>query len=483
MTYAAKATNDLQMPPTAAPTNQKGAKNLKTSNPDDKTGVAVGVPVPKGLKALAHQIIAFHWAVERLAFHSIYLALDAGLGKTIVAAMLANHFKDSTFFYVCPPFLVGNTKAEFYKWCFHKCEKLYVIPDSMIRIRQSKNGEIIYKSPEVELFQEALFEAVAEDKGPPFLIVDEAHRYKNFSAKRTKALMKAIVPYFKGRVIYMSGTPLPNSRAKELWGILLVSATRIFGARFFDYGLKYCGGYKTEFGWDFNGFTNRKEWKARITKSFMLRQKKDVLNLPPKIEGLLTVGEGMPPLISAVERKILEAYSPVDLIEGEISKINGKESLHLATYLRLLGKYKLKWSLPYLKSLLEETDESILIFAIHKETIAELKKELADYLPCVITGDVPKAKRQEIVREYQTNHLRRVFIGNIAACGVGFTLTKASRVVFVEFSWVDGENTQAADRAHRIGQKGMVQVQYIVLKDSFDRKRMEVLLKKRQLSI
>src|SRR5690606_36049177 len=127
----------------------------------------------------------------------------------------------------------------------------------------------------------------------------------------------------------------------------------------------------------------------------------------------------------------------------------------------------------------EETHENILLFAIHKATVAGLAEKLKEYKPLVITGDVHEDKRQDLVNTFQASKAHRVFNGNIQACGVGFTLTKATRVLFVEFSWVDGDNQQASDRAHRIGQNQSVLVQYVVLKDSFDRTHMEVLLKKR----
>lgn len=421
---------------------------------------------PSHLFPLQHQLEALAWAIRNLeAGKPTYLALEPGLGKTIIAAMISNYFKGATIFYVCPPFLTTNTSEEFTKWTFEK--KLYLLPDSMIAKPKTL---------------EAFVEAVRECKNP-ILIIDEAHRFKNEGTKRSRALFKNILPHFERRAVFMSGTPLPNSRPKELWAILKNSAPKLFGTNFFSFGLKYCGGFRDAFGWNFDGFTNRKEFKARLCKSFMLRMKKDVLNLPPKVEGLLTVGEGIPPIVSKVEKKILAEYSPEDLVEGEITRIAGKAALHLATYLRLLGEYKLKYVLPFIESLLEETKESFLIFAVHKDTIGKLEKALSAHEPLVITGDVPKAKRHELVKEFQTNPARRIFIGNIQACGVGFTLTKATRVIFVEFSWVDGENSQAADRAHRIGQGQSVLVQYVVLKDSFDRQRMETLLKKRALSI
>jgi SWI/SNF-related matrix-associated actin-dependent regulator 1 of chromatin subfamily A len=414
---------------------------------------------------MKHQLDAVNWVLNRRVS---YLALDPGLGKTIVAAMVANAL-DAHVFYVCPPFLTQNTDYEFTKWTFKK--KLHLLPDSMLS-KENTLKELIQKIKSVER---------SENK---ILIVDEAHRFKTATTNRSSALFLRILPYFNDcKIVFMSGTPMPNSRPMELWPILKGAAPEVFPMTKFSYGIKYCGGYKDTFGWKFDGFTNKQEFKARIFRRFMLRQKKELLNLPPKLEGLLTVGEDIPPVVSAIEKRVLEHYSPQDLIEGKIKVLNNVAELHLASYLRLLGEYKLKYALPFIQSLLEETKENLLIFAVHKKTVEGLTLALKDYDPLVITGDVNKTKRQGLVNEFQENPDRRVFIGNIQACGVGFTLTKATRVLFLEFSWVDGENQQASDRAHRIGQKSSVLVQYVVLKDSFDRTRMEVLLRKRSNAI
>jgi DNA helicase INO80 len=64
---------------------------------------------------------------------------------------------------------------------------------------------------------------------------------------------------------------------------------------------------------------------------------------------------------------------------------------------------------------------------------------------------------------------------------LGFNLTKACRVVQVEFSWVYDENRQVFDRAHRYGQKNDVLVQYVVYKNSIDRKVIETAMRKKAL--
>lgn len=418
---------------------------------------------------LRFQVDAVKFAIARLKNNKpVYLALDPGLGKTICAAIVYNFFnaKGSTkAYYVCPPFLTSNTDSEFTKWCADK--KLYLLPDSMIAKQKTLD---------------ALQEDIDCWRGDKILFIDEAHRFKNEHSKRSRALLKKILPHFK-KVVWLSGTPIPNGRPVEIWPILRASAPEIFGREFFPYGLKYCGGYANDFGWDFSGFTNRNEWKARIQRTFMLRMKKgQVLKLPPKTESLLTVGEGLTAALSNLEHKILNQIGP-DVYEGKIAKQHGKDELHISTYLRLLGEHKVKHCLPYIENLLEDTKENILLFCVHKETLAKLRYALQDYEPLVIDGATPKARRQELVNLYQTDPKHRLMILNITAGGVGYTLTKASRVIFVEFTWVDGDNSQASDRAHRIGQQFEVLVQYVVLKGSIDRKRMEVLLNKRRLSI
>lgn len=408
-----------------------------------------------------HQERAINFALARPV---AYLALDPGLGKTIVAALLKAR-RGCAVIYICPPFLATNTKAEFEKWS--STDELFVFSDSMLSQSLAEIKTLSAKYPEA------------------LLIVDEAHRFKNYLRKstdsdRARVLFEKILPLFDN-VVFMSGSPMPNSRPMELWPFIRYGAHPDFsGMSYFNFGLKFCAGRKDFFGWKFDGFTNKQEFCKRLFNNFMLRQKKELLNLPPKIEGLLTVGEDLAPVVSKIEREVLKRYSPEDLVKGELVAIHGaKVAEFLPTYLRHLGGFKLKYALPYIENLLEDTKENILVFAVHRAVISQLASALETYAPLVITGDTPKEDRQDLVNEYQTNPARRLFIGNIQSCGVGFTLTKATRVLFLEFSWVDGDNVQASDRAHRIGQGQSVLVQYVVLKNSFDRTRMEVLLKKR----
>jgi len=56
------------------------------------------------------------------------------------------------------------------------------------------------------------------------------------------------------------------------------------------------------------------------------------------------------------------------------------------------------------------------------------------------------------VNEFQAGNLKGVAV-SIKAGGVGLTLTRAWKAVFVDLDWVPGANQQAEDRICRIGQE------------------------------
>lgn len=422
---------------------------------------------PKGLAPFDFQLKSVEFASSRPKdLPHTYLALDPGLGKTIVARILLNRLARRQVlrcYFVTPPFLAANVKAEFDKWGTSKVE-LHVIADTALA-NEERVTELLWD--------------ICLSNERSILIVDEAHRFKNEKSKRSRGLFRLARPF--RRIVFLSGTPLPNSRPIELWPIVSRYAPSLFGRNFFQFAKRYCGAHKTFFGWKFDGFSNKAEFKRRLFDSgFMLRlRKKDCINLPPKVESILTVGAKMPAVVSKLEREILKRYTVEDLVQGRIARREKKDALHLAEYLRLLGTYKLKYTIPVIEALLEETNECLILFAQHKDVIAKLQRHFRKYKPCVITGETPKRKRQKVVDLFQSKSGPRLFIGNIEACGIGFTLTRATQVIMVEFSWRDGDNVQATDRAHRIGQTRSVLVRYVVLAGSVDAKRLTVVLNKR----
>lgn len=426
------------------------------------------IPFPEGLTPYPFQLKE----TERALNHNhYYLALDPGLGKTICAALYQNALK-LPMVYVCPPFMCANVEAELKKWGFEKTfarvgrdelrgnPRVVIVPDSIL----SREETIL-----------ALQEWMS--RGPCILIADEAHRYKNAKAKRTKTFFKEIAP-FANRILFLSGTPLVNGRPMELYPVLSNCATNVIGYRnFFEFGTYFCDGFEGPWGWDFTGVSNFPEFLGNVKKMFMSSVKKhEVLpELPDKVERMVFIDDKIPSKLEKLERSILKDHKT-----DQVSSVIGDE--HISTYRKDLGLEKSKAAAKYVKELLDDTDESILLFAIHREAIKSLTENLAEYEPLVITGDVDKDERFRRAEKFQGISGPRLMILNIQAGGVGFTLTKATRVVFSEFSWVEGENSQAADRAHRIGQKNSVLVDYLLYRDSLDAYVLDKTLNKKTIT-
>jgi SWI/SNF-related matrix-associated actin-dependent regulator 1 of chromatin subfamily A len=425
---------------------------------------------PVGLAPLPFQEDAAKFALSR---NRSYLWMDPGLGKTIVACLIMNELVSSTIIYVCPPFLCLNVEDEILKWTQRKVAiegrgdhpfpgNVWIIPDSRLD-RESTQKR----------FKHLLRISKAGQRSV-VLFVDEAHRFKSEKSGRALYLLEGYAPKIR-RQVWMSGTAMPN-RPLELYNVLSKCApeTIDFMSRN-EYGLKYCGGRWNGHGYDFKGATNVKELASKVIGTFMLRLKKSLLGLPPLTEELLIIGEELTPALVALDRELLKQFSPEDLM-GYLAP-----NEHVSTYRKELGKIKAKAVLPYLKSLMEETDDHIIIATVHRDAIAILKAGLAKYNPAVIDGTVATDKRLGIAKAWQASKKDRLMLLNNIAGGLGFNLTKACRVVQVEFSWVYDENRQVFDRAHRYGQKNDVLVQYVVYKNSIDRKVIETAMRKKAL--
>jgi SWI/SNF-related matrix-associated actin-dependent regulator 1 of chromatin subfamily A len=308
-------------------------------------------------------------------------------------------------------------------------------------------------------------------------IFDESHYLKSRTAKRTKAvLLKNAVA---SRCIYkyfLTGTPILN-RPAELYPVLKAVAPHIIEPynTFEKFAYHFCGAYWDGFQLIATGATHMDELCTRLQSGFMLRRlKKDHLkDLPAKQYQMIVLPAEDAKTKDRIKKEFTfskEDASLVSFSEGgaEISKI--RHDLALS---------KVETCIEHIKGVLEES-QKLVVFAYHKDVIAQLANGLWDFAPVSITGDTPAAARQEFVDLFQTDSKRRVFIGQIDAAGVAITLTAASTVIFVESSWVPGIVDQAIDRCHRIGQKDSVLAQFLVIQDSLEEYMIRTLIDKRQ---
>lgn len=433
------------------------------------------IPYPKGLTPKPFQLKAAKWALER---NRSYLALEQGLGKGIVEVLIMNAMKKHPVVILNQPGLCLNTEAEIQKWCTWKdvspvvygrddnCKQpteVLIVPDSLIGDPLGAHDKL----------RQTIHRMTA--MGGATLFIDEAQRFNNANSQRSKALYQLAEQFDK--VVFMSGTPMRNDRPIELYGILSRFAGETIGfMNESQYSFKYCAAYFDNFGrLKADGCSNEDELFSKVKEKFMHRvMKRDVLpELPPKTEEIVFIGESAPKAVTAFERTNLRVFGGSDTIRERITK-----SPHIATYRRMLGEAKADLAAKYIEEVLDSGDETLLVFAEHKKVVERLQYLLGKYAPLVVTGETSKKDKQWTVNHFQGG-ASRLFIGNTQACGVGFTLTRATRVIHVEPSWVPSDSDQASDRAHRIGQTEKVFVQYLVYRNSLDRNVVETQMRKR----
>ncbi|MGO4275851.1 DEAD/DEAH box helicase, partial [Paenibacillus sp. TAF58] len=97
-----------------------------------------------------------------------------------------------------------------------------------------------------------------------------------------------------------------------------------------------------------------------------------------------------------------------------------------------------------------------------------------------LDGKTPTAERVELCNKFNGGE-RDLFLISLKAGGTGLNLTGADTVILYDLWWNPAVEQQAADRAHRIGQKKVVQVIRLVAQGTVEDKMYELQQKKKNL--
>ena len=76
--------------------------------------------------------------------------------------------------------------------------------------------------------------------------------------------------------------------------------------------------------------------------------------------------------------------------------------------------------------------------------------------------------RRDMVTDWQTRPELFVFLLSTRAGGLGINLTAADTVIFYDHDWNPSNDSQAMDRAHRLGQTKQVTVYRLITKGTID---------------
>ena len=434
----------------------------------------IEIPAPCGLNYLPFQRAGIAYAAQR---NLTLVADEMGLGKTIQAIGYSNLIPEiRRVLIVCPASLKLNWKKEWQKWdvkdlyvevaekSFDPASQVVIVNyDRLKKLADSYSADGVGSS---DRGRSALPEKFSKAQRTREVL-------GGIKRNADKEIVDRCSPIPAGRRIFLTGTPIVN-KPKELWPMLQALDPSGLGDSWYDYAKRYCGLWELKdrsgkrIGWKWDGATNLSELQDRLRSAFMVRRLKcDVLtSLPPKVRQVLSIESN-----ANVKKLIATEISSYEDYAKELK--NSKEKSEIAagfqtgsTVRKQLGLAKVKFVVEHLKELLNEKDK-IVVFAHHLEVLDQLAAEFPG--ECAqLDGRTELAARDEAVRAFQNDPRIKIFFGGLQAAGVGLTLTAGSTVIFAEFDWVPGNNFQAEDRCHRIGQRDCVNVQYIVFAGSLD---------------
>lgn len=297
------------------------------------------------------------------------------------------------------------------------------------------------------------------------LVLDESHRIKSHTSLRTKTCMKLMsrIP----RVYALSGTPIPN-RPIELYPLL--HGLGIYRGGYYDFAIRYARMWNAPWGMDVSGASNLPELREMMKPYTLRRTKADVFqNYQEPIVSLVTFD--LP--VDKREKEftadaLIDHPNPMLAFEG------------LSEVMKEAGLRKVKPSAELIKDKLDN-GEPVIVFAHHKDVVAELAELLKEFKPSVITGDVAQEKRAGLIKRFQSGETS-LFIGNLSACQEGIDLSVADTVVFVEATWQTSALQQASSRVENINKQGKAPLIYLLtIANSLDHTVLKKVLKKQNI--
>lgn len=308
------------------------------------------------------------------------------------------------------------------------------------------------------------------------IVVDESQRIKNPQAKRTKKVW-SLAPFSVSRRI-ASGTLVANS-PMDLFGqyqflnggLLGTTSFRAFVAEFSELLPAHhpmvqeiaskSRGVPQIVKRDREGrpmYRNLDKLSKLIAPYTFRVLKKDCLDLPEKIYQTHVFE------LTPSQRRLYDSVKEEMRYERDDGDVDIFTALTLINKLRQVTSgfiivdgeatelREAKPRMDALKSLVEDTEGQIIIWASFREELRQIGELLSDYEVVQYHGGTKTKDREQAVDDFQ-NGRARIFLANPAAAGTGLTLTAANTAIYYSCSYNFEERSQSEDRCHRIGTK------------------------------
>ncbi len=461
----------------------KGKNELAKIQKKIKDIKKINFKEPSSLNAnlRAYQKEGFNWlkTMDYLGFGGI-LGDEMGLGKTIQAISFILSTLPSKTLIVAPTSLIYNWSNEIEKFAPSiKWAVLNGTKDERLNILNniSKYDVVITTynilKRDLDFYKDINFD---------YCFIDEAQYIKNSNSQNALSVKKIKA----NRKFALTGTPIENS-VLELWSIFdFIMPGYLFDEKRFS--VRY---YKK-----LHESKEVLEELNMLIQPFILRRyKKDVIKeLPLKIEKKLLVS------MSEEQEKVYGIYADYakNIIEKKVKddELNNSkiEILSYITKLRqicldpsvLINDYigssgKIDSLIELLNQGIEE-GHKILVFSQFTSVLKNISKKLENekISYSYLDGSIPSEKRIQLIDEFNNGN-NSVFLISLKAGGTGLNLTSADIVIHFDPWWNPAVEDQATDRAHRFGQKNIVEVIKLISKNTIEEKIVELQDEKRKL--
>lgn len=439
------------------------------------------LPLPrfKG-KLRPYQKSGLQW-MDYLYSHKLggCLADDMGLGKTVQAIALLSRIYPK----VKAPSLIVMPRSLLFNWS-RELQSFAPQLNHCIHHGMGRDWEAAQRHQIVLTTYGTLRSDVETIAATHFhaVLLDESQAIKNLQTQTAQAAL-ALKATFR---LALSGTPVENHLG-ELYTLFRFLNPAMFGTAA-DFERDYAVPIQKQ-----NDASAAHELRKKIYPFVLRRLKSDVLkDLPPKIEQVLYVEMGQKQKEHYEARRLF--YK--SLIDGEVRK-NG---IARSQFVILEAMLELR----QIATVPESKTEGRITSAKQERLLDALEEALANNRKCLVFSNFlagveqvcetlnergighlqmtgATADRERLVHRFQTDPKTKVFVMSLKTGGVGLNLTAADTVFILDPWWNTAAESQAVDRAHRIGQSNTVFTYRLIAKDSIEEKIRKLQEQKQQL--
>ena len=447
---------------------------------------------PAGLELMPHQgqLVAAAAAGHR----TFLLADEPGLGKTAQSLLAAEAAGAYPLLVVVPNVVKTNWAREAALWTPHR----------RATVIQGDGDTIDGFADVVVVNYEVLDRHVGwlGDFGFRGMVVDEAHFIKNRTSQRSQHVLE-LSARMRTRsadplLMALTGTPLINDidDFRAIWQFLgWIDDSKPLGAlmdALEDTGLTPAdpGFYPAARSSVIDlGIVRRR--KVDVAADIPARR---VADLPVELDGpagrsIRAAERDLTRRMVAQYEKALAYRDSTEVLEGidadlvrRVARSELKDSTSKKTgenvfsMMRRIGEAKAALAADYAAQLARSAGK-VVFFAKHIDVMdtAEEVFTKQGVRFSSIRGDQTPGARQRNIDAFVNDPDVAVAVCSLTSAGVGLNLQVASNLVLAELSWTDAEQTQAIDRAHRIGQTEPVTAWRIIAAQTMDARIAELI--------